>query len=118
VALRIYWCVLFRQATTAIRGRTVFNEVTQFSCELDLGEGMEYTVRGAFFTGIRQAGGDESDAGEYRMDVYGAAGDDHAIMPGFTVAPGGAVHRPAESLADYGDDELISELARRLRGQV
>jgi len=117
VVLRIYRCVLSRQATTALRGRTVFNEVTQFSCELDLSEGMGYMVSAAFLTGIRQAGGDEADACEYRMDVYGDAGDEYVMLTGFTV-PSDAVYRPASSLADYGDDELISELARRLRSHA
>jgi len=117
MALRMYWCVLSRQGTTAVRGKIVFRPVAQFSCEMDLDEGMGYTARAAFLNGIRQAGGDEADAGEYRMDVYGAPGDDCAILPGFTVAPGTAVYHPAGSLADYGDDELISELASRLRNR-
>lgn len=78
---------------------------------------MGYTVRAAFFTGIRQAGGDEADAVEYRMDVYAASGDEYAILPGFTIASDVDVHRSAGSLADYGDDELVSELARRLTGR-
>ncbi len=40
MALRMYWCVLSRQGTTAVRGKIVFRPVTQFSCEMDLGEGM------------------------------------------------------------------------------
>src|SRR3989442_15797584 len=66
MALRMYWCVLSRQGTTAVRGKIVFRPVTQFSCEMDLGESMGYTVRAAFLNGIRQAGGDEADTGVYR----------------------------------------------------
>ena len=116
MALRTYRCVLFRQVTTAFRGKTVFREVDQFSCELDLGEAMGYTIRAALLNGVKQAGGDETDIGEYRMDVYNAVGDDQLLLAGFTVPPDD-VHRPAGSLADYGDDELISELAWRLRGR-
>ena len=50
------------------------------------------------------------------MDVYGIAEDDQVLLAGFTVPPD-AVHRPAGSLADYGDDELMSELAWRLGGR-
>ena len=50
------------------------------------------------------------------MDDYNAVGDDQLLLAGFTVPPDD-VHRPAGSLADYGDDELISELAWRLRGR-
>jgi hypothetical protein len=53
---------------------------------------------------------------EYRMDVYSIAEDDQVLLAGFTVPPD-AVHRPAGSLADYGDDELMSELAWRLGGR-
>ena len=117
MALTTYRCVMFRQATTAVRVKTVFREVDQFSCELDLDEGMGYTLRAAFFHGVRQAGGDGADAGEYRMDVYASTGDGQILLAGFTVPPDAAVHRPAGSLADYGDEELLSELAWRLKGR-
>lgn len=116
MALMTYRCVLFRQATTAVRGKTVFREVDRFSCELDLSEGMGYTIRAALLNGVKQAGGDETDIGEYRMDVYSIAEDGQVLLAGFTVPPD-AVHRPAGSLADYGDDELMSELAWRLGGR-
>jgi hypothetical protein len=50
------------------------------------------------------------------MDVYSIAEDDQVLLAGFTVPPD-AVHQPAGLLADYGDDELMSELAWRLRGR-
>jgi hypothetical protein len=116
MALMTYRCVLFRQATTAVRGKTVFREVDRFSCELDLSEGMGYTIRAAFLNGVKQTGGDEADIGEYRMDVYSIAEDDQVLLGGFTVPPD-AMRRPAGSLADYSDDEVMSELAWRLRGR-
>jgi hypothetical protein len=117
MTLTNHWCVIGKRKETALRQRTLFPPVSWFSCELDLGEGMEYTVRAAFFHGVRQHGGEYADAAEYRMDVYASSADDHALLPGFTVPADAAVDRPAGSLADYGDDELISELARRLRGR-
>ena len=116
MTLMTYRCVLFRQATTAVWGKTVFREVDRFSCELDLSEGMGYTIRAALLNGVKQAGGDETDIGEYRMDVYSIAEDDQVLLAGFTVPPD-AVHWPAGSLAEYGDDELMSELAWRLGGR-
>ena len=80
------------------------------------GRGNGYTIRAALLNGVKQAGGDETDIGEYRMDVYSIAEDDQVLLAGFTVPPD-AVHRPAGSLADYGDDELMSELAWRLGGR-
>ena len=77
---------------------------------------MGYTIRAALLNGVKQAGGDET-IGEYRMDVYSIAEDDQVLLAGFTVPPD-AVHRPAGSLADYGDDELMSELAWQLRGRA
>jgi len=115
MALRTYRCVLFRQATTAVRGRTVFREVDQFSCELDLVEGMGYTLRAALIGGVRQAGGDEADIGEYRMDVLDAASGE-VVLGGWAAFPGADSYQRAGALVDYGDDELISELARRMRG--
>ena len=118
MALRTYWCVLSRKKTTVVKGRTVFDQVDQFSCELDLDQGMGYTLRAALFHGVRQYAGDDADASEYRMDVYGEPGNDHAALPAFTVPPDAATQRPAASLTDYGDDELLSELAWRLRGRT
>ena len=109
--------MLARKKTTAVRGRTVFDQVDQFSCELDLEQGMGYTVRAALFHGVRQNAGDDADASEYRMDVYGVPGNHQRHPPAFTVPPDAAVQRPTSSLADYGDDELLSELAWRLRGR-
>jgi hypothetical protein len=80
-------------------GKTVFREVDRFSCELGVGEGTGYTIRAALLNGVKQAGGDETDIGEYRMDVYSIAEDDQVLLAGFTVPPD-AVHRPAGSLAD------------------
>jgi hypothetical protein len=116
MALRNYWCVLTQRKKTAILGRVYFGEVTSLTCELDLAEGMGYTVRAAFFHGVTQHGGEDADAAEYRMDVYDSAGDEQPVLPGFTVPPDAAVQRATGSPADYGDDELIAELAQRLNG--
>ncbi len=77
---------------------------------------MSYTVRAAFLNGIRQHGGEDADVGEYRMDVYEDAGYSQVRLSGFTVPPEAAVHRDIGSLAEYTDDQLLSELAWRLRG--
>jgi hypothetical protein len=77
---------------------------------------MGYTVRAAFLHGVRQREGEDADVSEYRLDVYRAAGYDEILLAGFTMPPD-TVYRPASSLADYGDDELISELASRLTGR-
>jgi hypothetical protein len=70
MALRTYWCVLSRKRTTAVRGRIVFGQVDQFTCELDLD--LSHTIRAAFLNGLRQHAGEEADPGEYRMYVWGA----------------------------------------------
>jgi hypothetical protein len=114
VALKTYWCVLYRRKTTPFLHRTVFRQATAFSCELDLGEGMGYTIRAALLTGAEQHGGQGADAVQYRMDIYDAR-DGTPQQQDFIVPREPAVYRTAESLADYPDDELISELAQRLR---
>ena len=77
---------------------------------------MGYTIRAALLNRVKQAGGDETDICEYRMDVYSIAKDDQVLLGRIHRSPD-SVHRPAGSLADYGDDELMSELAWRLRGR-
>ena len=74
-----------RQGRPLREGNIVFCEVDRFSCALDLGEGMEYTIRAALLNGVKQAGGDETDIGEYCMDVYSIAEDDQVLLAGFTV---------------------------------
>jgi hypothetical protein len=34
MALGTYWCVLLRKGTTPFRGKTAFDEVDQFTCEM------------------------------------------------------------------------------------
>jgi hypothetical protein len=118
MALRMVWCVLLRRGTTAFRGKTIFDEAGRFTCEMDLSEGMGYTVRAALLHGVRQHEGEEADVGGYRLDVYEDAEHSEVLLAGFTVPQDAAVYRPAGSLADYGDDELVSELASRLRGRT
>ena len=43
---------------------------------------MEYTIRAALLNGIKQACSDETDIGEYRMDVYNPVGDDQVLLAG------------------------------------
>ena len=106
-----------------VLGESAFRPAGQFSCELDLKEGMSYTVRAAFFHGVRQAGvrqakGDQANADDYRMDVYASAGDAEPLLPQFTVPEPAAAYLPTGQLADYGEDELLGELARRLRSRA
>lgn len=108
--------MLLKAKTGFFSSRPVFREVDSLTCEMDLDDGMGYTVRAAFFHGVRQHGGEYADAAEYRMDVYDTA-DGSVAVAGFTVSSDAAVHLPAGSLADYGDDDLIGELARRLNGR-
>lgn len=113
VALGTYWCVLLHRETKFFSGKPVFDEATRFTCELD--PDLSYTIRAAFLHGIRQHGGEEASPSEYRMDVYAAAGYSQPVLEGFTVPPDGGKGQPPESLAGYSDDQLLSELAWRLK---
>jgi hypothetical protein len=115
MALRVYWCVLSRRGTTAIRGRTVFNQVDQFTCELD--PDMSYTVRAAFLNGLRQHAGEDADPGEFRMYIYADPGYSQVVLSDFTVPPPADAFWGADSLEGYSDDQILSELAWRLRGR-
>lgn len=110
MALGTYWCVMSRRGRT-FWGNPAFRPAGQFSCELDLKEGMSYTVRAAFFHKVRQTEGDQANAADYRMDVYASAGDAEPLLPQFTVPEPAAAYLPAGQLADYGEDELLGELA-------
>ena len=114
MALRTYWCVLSRKRTTAVRSRTVFSQVDQFSCEPD--PDLSHSIRAAFLNGLRQYAGDDADPGEYRMYVYGDPGYSEVVLSDFTVLPA-AAYRAEGSLEGYSDDELLSELAWRLRSR-
>lgn len=114
MALRAYWCVLSRRRTTAVRSRVVFSQVDQFSCELDLD--LSHTIRAAFLNGLRQHAGDDADPGEYRMYVYSDPGYREVVLSDFTVPPADA-NQVGGPLEGYSDDELLSELAWRLRGR-
>ena len=116
MALRTYWCVLSQKGTTAIRGRTVFREVDGFSYDLDLDEGTGPAIRAALVTGIKQCGGEEADLGEYRLNVFDAE-HGRVLRRDYAASPEAAAYRAPDSLADYTDDQLISELARRLRNR-
>ena len=48
---------------------------------------MGYTIRAALLNGVKQAGGDETDIGEYRMDVYSIAEDDQVLLAGIHRSP-------------------------------
>lgn len=108
MALGTYWCVLSRMGTTAIWGKTVFREVGGFSYDLDLATGS--AIRAALITGIRQHGGEEADAGEYRLDILDNQ-HGQVLLPNYAASPEAVA---PDSLADYTYDQLISELARRL----
>lgn len=49
MVLRTYWCELTKKRTTAVRVRTVFSQVDQFTCELD--PNLSHTIRAAFLNG-------------------------------------------------------------------
>jgi hypothetical protein len=116
MALRTYWCVLFR-ADQKRSGKIVFTEADNsgFSLDLDLGGEQESQLRGALMTAVQQAGGDVSDLSWYRMDVYDSGGE--IAVSAYTVPPSGAAWPPSEGLAGWTDDQLLGELARRLGGQ-
>jgi hypothetical protein len=113
LALRTYRCILLR-AKPPRSGKTDFREVDRFSYELNLDDGMGYTIRAALLNGARQNGGPEADIGQYRLTILDP-GKSRVLLREWAVSPEPAMHRPAGSLADYTDDQLISELARRLR---
>ena len=116
MTLRTYWCVLSRKGTTFFGGRTVFREVGGFSYDLDLDEGTGPAIRAALVTGIKQRGGEEVDVGEYRLTILDAE-HGRVLVPDYATSPEDAAYRAPDSLADYTDDQLISELARRLRNR-
>jgi hypothetical protein len=116
MALRTYWCVLSQMGTTAIRGRTVFREVDGFSYDLDLDEGTGSAIRAALVTGIKQHGGEEANVGEYRLNILDAE-HGRVLLRDYATSPEAVAYRAPDSLAHYTDDQLISELARRLRNR-
>ena len=116
MTLRTYWCVLTQMGTTAIRDKTVFREVDGFSYDLDLDEGTGSAIRAALVTGVKQCGGEEADVCEYRLNILDAQ-DGQVLRRNYAASPEG-VYRAPDSLADYTDDQLISELARRLRNRA
>lgn len=116
MALRTCWCVLSQMGTTAIRGRTVFREVDGFSYDLDLDEGTGSAIRAALVTGIKQHGGEEANVGEYRLNILDAE-HGRVLLRDYATSPEAVAYRAPDSLAHYTDDQLISELARRLRNR-
>jgi hypothetical protein len=116
MALRTYWCVLFR-AEQKRSGKVVFNEADNsgLSLDLDLDGDRDSQIRSALVAAVQQAGGDVSDLSWYRMDVYGTGGE--IAVRAYTAPPPGAGWAPSEGLAGWTDDQLLGELARRLRGQ-
>jgi hypothetical protein len=116
MALKTYWCVLSQMGTTAIRGRTVFREVDGFSYDLDLDEGTGSAIRAALVTGIKQHGGEEADISEYRLNILDAQYG-RVLLPDYASSPEAVAYRAPDSLAGYTDDQLIRELARRLRNR-
>lgn len=51
------------------------------------------------------------------MNVYSDAGYNELVLSDFTVLPATS-YRAENSLETYSDDELLSELAWRLRGRT
>lgn len=96
------------------RGCSSWDDAAWFNCDLDLDldGGTQSGRRAALVTGIRQAGGDESATGWYRLNVFDVDGDvvvrDYVVPPDFPV--------PA-SLSEYTDRQLVAELERRLWGR-
>ena len=110
MTLRTYWCVLTQMGTTAIRGKTVFREVDGFSYDLDLDEGTGSAIRAALVTGVKQCGGEEADVSEYRLNILDAQ-DGQVLRRNYAASPEGCLYRAPDSLADYTDDQLISEMS-------
>jgi hypothetical protein len=110
MALRMYRCVLLR----AERAGGRFIRVDQFTCELDLDPGMGHTIRAALLDQARQHGGQDADISQYRLNVLDLK-NNRTHLPDFAAPPETAAGSPAGPLADCTDDQLISELARRLR---
>lgn len=112
--MRTYWCVLF-QSEEKRSGKIVFNEADNSGIHigLDLDGDRESQLRGALVTAVQQAGGNVSRLDWYRMDVHDSDGD--LVEGRWTVAAPGAAWPPSEGLADWTDDQLLGELARRLR---
>jgi hypothetical protein len=111
MTLRTYWCVLSRAETKRWSGKPYFAEVDNggFSYNLDFDNGAAPALRAALLLGVTQCGGSEADLGQYRMNVFDE--DGRVVRSDYTAS--GAWPPPA-SLADYTDEQLISELARRI----
>ncbi|MGH3188207.1 MAG: hypothetical protein ACRDOL_13235 [Streptosporangiaceae bacterium] len=115
MALRNYPCILLR-ANPPRSGKTDFREVDRYTFEMDLEDGMGYTIRAALVHGAIRNGGPEADIGQYRLTILDP--DKNRVrIPQWAASPEPVTGRPAGSLADCTDDHLIGELARRLRGR-
>jgi len=109
LALEMYRCVLLR----APRAGDKFRRVDQFTAQLDLDPGMGHTIRAALLDQARQHGGQDADISQYRLNVFDSK--NRPALEDFAAPPETAAGSPAGPLADCTDDQLISELARRLR---
>ena len=115
MALRNYPCILLR-ANPPRSGRTDFREVDRYTCQMDLEDGMGYTIRAALLHGAIRNGGPEADIGQYRLTILDPDKNRVRIRQ-WAASPEPDAGQPAGSLAGYSDDQLIGELARRLRGR-
>lgn len=112
MAFRKCWCELLQADRKRWSGNLYFREVGGISCDVDPEGGAG--LRAALLLLIRQNGLDESDLSQYRMNVYDAQYGE-VLTPAYAAPPDAAGYPAPVSLAEYTDDQLISELARRLR---
>jgi hypothetical protein len=109
LALEMCRCVLLRAPRTGDK----FRRVDQFTAELDLDPAMGHIIRAALLDQARRHGGQDADISQYRLNVFDSK--NRTRLADFAAPPETAAGSPAGSLADWTDDQLISELARRLR---
>jgi hypothetical protein len=111
MTLRTFWCVIGRKKTPLF-GSVRYDPVHQFNSALDIELG--YTVQAAFLNGLRQYAGYDADPADYQMNVYDSPGGT-CRLPDFTAPPDASTGPAGDTLRGFADEDLIAELARRLR---
>jgi hypothetical protein len=112
VAFRKCWCELLQADQKRWSGNFYFRKVGGITCDVDPDGGGG--LRAALILAVRQHGLDESDLTQYQMNVFDVQYGE-LLTPSYAIPPDPAGHPAPVSLAEYTDDQLISELARRLR---